>query len=187
MHDEYRSLEAIAAEPKIMRYFRIADFTEDPFSRRAQAALETFREEGASSPDRATIFSLLTASLHFATAELEPREYREQMCRDLKRGRVTGGMYYSQHAFAFLLTLKPNLQTFKLPDMWRPTEDTTALLRVAAEDGNSSSGSQVDASLAQLTSIWLGVTHGSPILVEHVRPFTALSRLSTLRVSHVAT
>jgi hypothetical protein len=184
MHDAFRVLEAMAAEPKIVRYIRHADFTGDPWSRYTRPPEESFWEPGADGPYRPEIYSLLTSSSYLRIAELDPCEYYRQMFNDLKSGRPRRPMPFSQHAFTFLLTLLPNLQTIKLPGMWAPTEETTILLSMIANHADSSLGSKADMSLARLTKIKLMHVSGGPRLLKHVRPFTALPSLDTFEMHY---
>lgn len=155
----------IAIEPVVARYIRHADFTKDSYFTRGRPRylLADVHCGGA-------VLSLLARSPYLKEAGLNWQGFYNKIDGDLEAIR------YSQSAFAFLMTLLPNLETLKLPKRWKPDGNSDRLIEAIVLKVKQLNFLSDRPSLAQVTQF-----KSSTALVPQdrfdlywVKPFLAL-------------
>lgn len=142
MGSAYNLLEQITVEPIVARYVQNANFDFDSGSTRKKSrnlVTDENRVEG--------IAELLASSPYLKEAGLDWRSYHYEIQNDLDNAK------YSQHAAEFVLTLLPNLKTFRLPKYWRPLHATDRLIGAVTKRAKQTPLSLEDPpSMAQVTN-----------------------------------
>lgn len=141
----------IATEPVIARYIKFADFSHDTWPPRARP-LKILPDINLGDP----VVSLFANSTYFKEAGLGWKSYYHRIQTDLEdRDRYR----YSQHAATLLLKLLPDIQTLKIPVLYKAPEASEgplseellcAIVPKAKRQGN---GEWNKASLADLSSL----------------------------------
>ncbi|KAA8645024.1 uncharacterized protein ATNIH1004_009235 [Aspergillus tanneri] len=137
----YNLISRIAIEPIVGRYILEADFTGD--SRLYSRFASTNREETTYEDRDKAVRQLFADSSYLRKAGIDWKEYYSAMMEDINN------CCYSQQAAAFVLTLLPNLQRFRLPELWNPTPASEKLIATVIRIARQPTYNR--ASLSQVT------------------------------------
>ncbi|KAK8091464.1 hypothetical protein PG997_001825 [Apiospora hydei] len=133
IYHAYDLIERIAREPIVARYIQHADLGRDSRNLihppgRIQSGIDR----------NGPVAALFANSPCLKQAGLDWREYHKHIADDYNKVHLLGR--YSQHAAAFVLTLLPNAQYLKLPQLWVPTDLSHKLVNTVVERARQSLG-----------------------------------------------
>ena len=129
----------IAVEPVVAHYVRGAIFKMDGTHHRSRDSVAEIRCGGV-------VIRLLANSPRLEQAGLDWKEYHAEIEDDLEAVR------YSQYAAAFLLTLLSNIETLRIPDLWKQLEAIDKLGEAVVCRAKQSHLLSDRPSLAQVTN-----------------------------------
>ncbi|KAK7937218.1 uncharacterized protein PG986_014086 [Apiospora aurea] len=172
----YDLIERIAREPIVARYIQHADLGRDSRNRiHPPAGIQSGIDRNG------PVAALFATSPCLKQAGLDWIEYHKHIADDYNKVDLLGP--YSQHAAAFVLTLLPNAQYLKLPQLWAPTDLSHKLVNTVVERARQSASTQHvqqhSSSLAQVVRFNSRTYLSSAVTPKDLRlsPFLALPEL----------